>query len=198
VSIGECGWARARCLTLTIAANAARTGRFTGLRTSLTRPLSCPRARVVHRRLSKVFRAIQPFRFADGFRRGPGREKLVNCWLVAALLAWIKSPASASLIILSLRDSAAATPVARAESARFRRARWLTRQFATGSSPARCIAQASFRSLPYARPQICRDSQWKIRALPKRHQQRPRRCAPRAARTVTAFPVLADRARRAA
>ena len=53
----------------------ARTGRFTGLRTSHSRPLSCPRARIGRRRLAKVFRAIQPFRLADDFRRGPGRER---------------------------------------------------------------------------------------------------------------------------
>ena len=55
-------------------------------------------------------------------------------------------------------------PVVRSGSARCRGARRLTRQFAAGSSPARFIAQASFRSLPSARSQICRDSRGKIRA----------------------------------
>jgi len=62
--------------------------------------------------------------------------------------------------------TAQASPVARSGSARFRRARWLTRQFATGSSPARYIAQASFRDLPCTRPQICRDSQRKNPCAP--------------------------------
>jgi hypothetical protein len=41
----------------------------------------------------------------------------------------------------------------------------------------------------------CRDRQSSQRARPKCDQQRPRRCVPRAARTVTMLPVLADRAR---
>ena len=93
---------------------------------SLTRPLSCPRARVVRRRLSNVFRATQPFRLANDFRRGPGREKLENCWLVAPLLAWLKSPASASLAIFSLRDCASSA----------RRSIWL------GTLPPRTVADS--------------------------------------------------------
>jgi len=105
---------------------APRTGRFNGLRTSLTRPFRCPRARVVRRRLLKVFSAIEPFRLADDFRRGPGREKLVNCWLVAALLAGLKSQASASLAIFSLRDFASYA----------RRSIWL------GTLPPRTVADS--------------------------------------------------------
>ena len=41
----------------------------------------------------------------------------------------------------------------------------------------------------------CRDRQSSQRAHPKYDRQRPRRCAPRAARTVAMLPVLADRAR---
>ena len=47
------------------------------------------------------------------------------------------------------------------------RARWLTRQFAAGSSPARFISHSTFRDLPCARPQICRDSQETIPCAPK-------------------------------
>ena len=83
-------------------------------------------------------------------------------------------------------------PVSSDLPARFRSARWLTHQFATGSSPARFIAQASFRGLPSTRPQICRDSQRKsvrpeVGSRQAASPEGPRRCAPRAARTFTAF-----------
>ena len=89
------------------------------------------------------------------------QEKLVNCWLVAIAPRLVKKARRQRASSSFRSGTAQAPPVARSESARFRRARWLTRQFATGSSPARCIAQASFRSLPSTRPQICRDSQVK-------------------------------------
>ena len=45
------------------------------VRTSPSACLSLPRARGGHRRLSNGFRAFQPFRLADDFRRGVRREK---------------------------------------------------------------------------------------------------------------------------
>jgi hypothetical protein len=94
------------------------------------------------------------------------QEKLVNRFPVA--IAPPKNNSRRQRASPSFRSGTAqAPPVARSGSARFRRARWLTRQFATGSSPARYIAQASFRSLPCARPQTCRDSQGKNPCAPK-------------------------------
>ena len=48
---------------------------ITGLRWSLPACLSLPRARGERRRLSNGYRAFQPFRLADDFRRGVRRGK---------------------------------------------------------------------------------------------------------------------------
>ena len=79
-------------LMLAVAADAAPTpapARHLWLvRTSLSACLSLPRARGGRRRLSNGFRAFQPFRLSNDFRRGVRRENLV-----ASLLAGEKQTA---------------------------------------------------------------------------------------------------------
>jgi hypothetical protein len=60
---------------------------ITGFPASLSACLSLPRARGGRHRLSNGFRAFQPFRLADGFRRGVRRGKMVGRFLAATRLA---------------------------------------------------------------------------------------------------------------
>jgi hypothetical protein len=116
-----------------------------------------------------------------------GRQaKSENCWLVAALLAWIHWP-SAKTRQRASPSFRSGTPQCSA-----RRSVWL------GTLPGWAAGLASLRPL-HSLPHPLHRLRGTLSLIPSvsnlTRPARPRRCAPRAARTVVALPVLADRAR---
>ena len=183
---------------------------FTGSRMSRTAGLSLmarahSSSRVVERcQDSSTIQFVECLNAPCGQKKGKWRCHPRRCaarvgerFLAVRLPGWEVRPGpEPSRQICALRGSDKSSP------RRFRSAGTVPRRAAADSTffarSIRCRTSLHrLRGMLSLIPTVtnCRDSRGEIRALKGGTMQRPRRCAPRAARTGVGLPVLADRAR---